>query len=91
MKKEYKTGIFGIICLLLFTIWTVLVLIVDVKPVGIGGTDIGFSSVNTAFHDLTGVHWKLYVLTDILGAVPFAICLGFAFHGLYQWQVYQRF
>jgi hypothetical protein len=29
---------------------------VDVQPVGVNGTSVGFAAVNTWFHRLTGVH-----------------------------------
>lgn len=37
------------------------------------------------FHELTGVHMSLYVITDWLGLVPVGVGLGFAILGLIQW------
>jgi len=68
-----------------FALWTVLILSVDVQPVGVNGTDVGFASLNTAFHALTGVHMGIYTVTDWLGAVPFAVCAFFGCVGLRQW------
>ncbi|MBR3894445.1 MAG: phosphatase PAP2 family protein, partial [Clostridia bacterium] len=35
-------------------------------------------------HELTGVNWFLYTITDWLGIVPIAVALGFACLGLVQ-------
>ena len=71
--------------LLGFVIWTILIRHTDVQPVGVNGTDIGFASVNTWFHRLTGVHMSIYTITDWLGLVPIAVCAGFGILGLAQW------
>ena len=57
----------------------------DVKPDGIGGTDIGFSAINEWFHKLTGVHMGIYTITDWLGLIAIFVCMGFGILGLYQW------
>jgi len=81
MKKFW----IAIVLLSAFVLWTVAVCFVDVAPIGPNGTAVGFATLNGWFHRLTGVHWSLYVLTDWLGLVPFAVCLAFAVLGLYQW------
>ena len=58
---------------------------VDVKPVGINGTDIGFSTVNVWFHSKTGTNMFLYNITDCFGLVPIFICVIFGLLGLTQW------
>ena len=67
-----------------FALWTALVQLVDVRPVGQSGTNIGFAAFNVWFHDLTGVHMALYTITDWLGLVPVAVCLGFGALGAAQ-------
>ena len=85
MKAKGKRGVCaGVILILVFALWTFLVLHVDVQPVGQNGTNIGFASVNTRFHALTGVHMGLYTLTDWLGLVPIAVCLFFGAAGFMQ-------
>ncbi len=85
MKTKWKVElIFGIALTLLFAIWTVLILCVDVQPVGQNGTNIGFASLNTRFHAWTGEHLAIYTITDWLGLVPIAICVCFGGFGLYQ-------
>ena len=71
--------------LLLFLLWTAAVKCIDVKPLGPNGSTVGFAALNGFFHDLTGVHRSLYVLTDWLGLVPIAFMFGFAVLGLCQW------
>ena len=74
----------GAALLVAFALWTVLVQLVDVQPVGQNGTDVGFATLNTWFHQLTGVHMQLYTVTDWLGLVPIGVCLGFAALGAVQ-------
>ena len=68
-----------------FALWTALVRFVDVRPIGPNGSTVGLAALNAAFHGLTGVHMTLYTVTDWLGLVPVAVCLGFAVLGLVQW------
>lgn len=80
-KKLLYIGYTGI---LLFMIWTVLIQIVDVQPIGVNGTNIGFATMNTYFHTLTGVHMLLYTITDWLGLVPLFVCMIFGVLGFIQ-------
>ena len=85
MKENGKKGILtGAALVLCFIVWTILIKCVDVQPAGVNGTDIGFASVNTRFHELTGVHMWIYTITDWLGLVPIAICICFGVLGLVQ-------
>ncbi len=85
MKTNGKRGLLTAAALIaLFILWTVLIRTVDVRPEGQNGTNIGFAAVNLWFHRLTGVHLGLYTVTDWLGLVPVAICIGFGFLGLVQ-------
>ena len=85
MKKNIKTTLISaIIFLILFILWTILIVTVDVKPVGVNETNIGFATLNTWFHNLTGVNMTLYTITDWLGLVPVFVCLIFGVVGLIQ-------
>ena len=81
MKTNAKRG--GLL-LLAFVLWTVLIQTVDVQPVGPNGSAVGFAAFNAWFHRLTGVHMTLYTVTDWLGLVPIAVCLGFGALGFVQ-------
>ena len=83
-KNEKNTLITGMIMLVLFAVWTVLIQTVDVQAVGQNGTDIGFAGLNVWFHKMTGVHMWVYTVTDWLGLVPIFICMIFGVVGLVQ-------
>lgn len=82
--KEKPCFSTGLLLLVLFAVWTVLVKTVDVQPVGPHGTEVGFAAWNSRFHGLTGVHMQLYALTDWLGLVPVLICMVFGCLGICQ-------
>lgn len=75
----------SVMLLAAFALWTVAVYFVDVKAIGPQNSSVGFAEVNQRIHDLTGVHFQLYSVTDWLGLVPISICIGFAAFGLAQW------
>lgn len=68
-----------------FILWTILVTVVDVRAIGPNGSSVGFATINSFFHDLTGANMTLYTITDWLGLVPIAFCFGFGIFGLVQW------
>lgn len=73
-------------CLLAaFVFLTLALCYVDVQPIGPCDSSVGFAALNGFFHDLTGVHMTLYVITDWLGLIPVAVALSFALLGLIQW------
>ena len=85
MKHQGKWHFFaGMVLVALFAILTWLVQTVDVQPLGVNGTDIGICTINSAFHELCGVHMTLYTITDWAGLVPIAVTLSFAVKGLVQ-------
>ena len=83
-KSKKKSLLMGIISLAMFAVWTVLILTVDVQPLGQNGTSIGFATFNCWFHHFTGVNMAIYTITDWMGLVPVVICLVFAGIGLVQ-------
>ena len=88
-KFKRKLTIAGIL-LSMFAVWTAALRLLDVQPIGPEGTSVGFATVNGFVHSLTAVHWDLYVITDLLGLIPLAVCLGFGILGLYQWAARKR-
>ena len=86
MKEKGKRLLcIGCVCNIVFIIWTLLIQKVDVRPLGANGTNIGFATINCWFHELTGVHMKIYTITDWLGLVPIFICIIFGVIGFVQW------
>lgn len=75
----------GIVYLIAFVVWTLVISFVNVQPVGPEGSEVGLASVNSAFHQLTGVHLWMYELTDLLSLIPLAIIVFFGLLGLAQW------
>ena len=83
-KKNKKRLVLGAGLVVVFVLWTVLVCFVDVRTIGPEGSSVGFATLNGFVHELTGVNWLLYTVTDWLGLVPIAVVLGFAILGLVQ-------
>ena len=68
-----------------FVLWTIAISLIDVQPIGPQEATVGFATLNSMVHRLTGVHMQLYTITDWLGLVPVVLVFGFAFLGLAQW------
>lgn len=83
-KKIKKRGIIGGTLLIIFIIWTLLIQVIDVEPLGQNGTNIGFASFNIWFHQLTGVDMLTYLITDWLAIVPLLIATVFGAIGFAQ-------
>lgn len=84
IKKYISTGIL-FLCFLLFTI---AVLVFDVKPIGPKGSAVGFASLNESFNKINGSSSVWYEISDYLGYAALGIALGFALFGL--WQLIKR-
>ena len=82
--KKHKLLIKGSCLVAAFCIWTALVLTVDVQPVGVNGTAVGFATLNSRIHSMTGVNMKLYMLTDCLSIIPVLVCVVHGFMGAIQ-------
>ena len=84
--KEKRKNLWaaGIALLAAFVGWTFLIRYADVRPAGPNGSTVGLASFNVWFHGMTGVHMTIYTVTDWLGLVPIAVCLGFAVLGFCQ-------
>ena len=67
-----------------FILWTAAICYVDGRPIGPEGSAVGFAALNGAFHQFTGVHMALYVITDWLGLFPVAVGFAFGLLGLKQ-------
>ena len=86
MERKSKICISLSVCFLLaFIIWTALLCLVDVSPIGPNGSLVGLAKVNSSFHSFTGVHMNLYTVTDLLSVVPLGFVVGFGIVGVAQW------
>jgi len=70
--------------MVLFLIHILLLKNVDVAAVGPQGTSVGFSSLNKAFNEFTGLNMFWYYLTQVMGFVAIAIVILFAVIGVLQ-------
>lgn len=68
-----------------FALWTLAVYLIDVRPIGPHHSSVGLAGINQFVHNLTGVNFTLYHITDWLGLVPVGVCMGFGILGLVQW------
>ena len=85
MKRIRKNFIASLCLLTAFVLWTAAIVLVDVRAIGPQGSSVGFAGINNFVHNLTGVHFDLYNITDWLGLVPILVCVGFGALGLVQW------
>ena len=85
MKRIRKSFMASMCLLAAFVLWTVAIYFVDVRTIGPDGSSVGFAGINGFVHNLTGVHFDLYNITDWLGLVPIFVCMGFGILGLVQW------
>lgn len=83
MYNRKNFSIMGIF-FILFVIWTLAVSYIDVGAIGPLNSKVGFATLNGFFHNLTGTHMSIYLITDWLGLVPVFIMFGFAILGLIQ-------
>ena len=74
----------GFLLIAAFAVWTALIRMIEVRPIGPNASMVGFASLNGWVHQLTGVHMTLYTVTDWLGLVPVFVCMIFAVLGLIQ-------
>ena len=83
-RKTRKNLSVSALSLTAFILWTVAVKFIDVSPIGPNGSVVGFATINSFFHKLTGENMSLYILTDWLSLVPIGFVIGFALVGLIQ-------
>ena len=81
-SKLYLTA--SIVLLTLFLIFTVIVMTVDVKPIGPNGSEVGLASINEPFADAVGFNELWYNISEYVGLIPLAIAGCFAILGICQ-------
>ena len=84
MNNKKRNVLISAILILLAIVFTILVKVVDVKPVGVNNTNIGFSTVNQFIFKIIGVNMIWYHITDWLGLIPIFIALIYAIIGAIQ-------
>ena len=91
MRSEKKIDskskkMFGITAglFLLFIVFTLMVLVVDVQPIGPEESKVGFATINQSIFGCLGVNILWYEITDWLGLLAVLFALFFAVLGLVQ-------
>lgn len=82
MKK--KNIITSITMIILAVVYTILVKIIDVAPIGPNNSQVGFSKINSFFHNLLGSNMTIYKITEILGIIPLLMAGIYAIIGLVE-------
>lgn len=82
MKK--KNIITSITMIILAVIYTILVKIIDVAPIGPNNSEVGFSKINGFFHNLLGSNMTIYKITEILGIIPLLMAGIYAIIGVVE-------
>ncbi len=85
MKKRNQINFATTVGLLiLFILYTIALMQIDVKTIGPNGSSVGFATINESVRQFLGVHMLLYYITDWLSLVAILVALGFAGFGLAQ-------
>lgn len=85
MKKRIQINFAVTVGLLvIFILYTIALMRINVKPIGPRGSSVGFAVVNETVKHILGVNMLLYYITDYLGLFAVLVALGFAVLGLVQ-------
>ena len=82
MKK--KNMIVSIVLMVLSILYTILVRIVDVKDIGPGGSNVGFSTINKYVSDLFDLNMAWYKITEYIGYIAILVAGIYALIGLVE-------
>lgn len=84
ITKSKRAFALSEILIFAFLVYTGLVKVVEVAPIGPENTEVGFASLNGAIAKIFPFNNMWYELTEWLGYIAIGVCLGFAFLGLLQ-------
>ncbi len=87
MKTRKATFVQPVIMLTVFLLFTILTAMVDYKPIGPRGSEVGLAAVNGFLHSYFGYNDLFYVLSKLLGYICFLIPvvnLGVAIRDIYR-------
>lgn len=84
LNMRKKRLLFGILLLILFIIFTVLVKTVDVKATGVASVKVGFSTINGFLAKAFPYNEIFHKLSDYVGYLAFLICAVYGTIGLIQ-------
>ena len=81
LQKHFRKGV---IALTAFVLFTFLIKVIDVKPIGPEGSAVGFAALNGFVFRLIGQHAFFEKLTKLLGYFALLTAAGFAVVGVFQ-------
>lgn len=84
MKKATKLLILGLCLLVAFGVFTLVVMKVDVRPIGPEGSKVGLGAINEFCMNKIGYHPDLYDFTEGLGYGVLMVAAALALLGLSQ-------
>lgn len=84
MKYQKRNIIISTILTSLAIIFTILVQIIDVQPVGVNNTKLGFATINKFIFNTIGVNKIWHHITDFLGIIPIIMAIIYALIGIIQ-------
>ena len=84
MKRNNRNFIISLTLIFVDITFVFLVKKVDVQPVGVKNTNIGFATLNQFIFNLIGVNILWYHITDWLGLIPIFMTFIYAGFGLIQ-------
>jgi undecaprenyl-diphosphatase len=76
MKKVRNNFIITGILFVLFAVFTLSLLVIDVKPAGVDGTNIGYAGVNLFVHNTFGFNTLFYRITNFMNVIIAATVFG---------------
>lgn len=82
MKKKKTSA--AVLLAVLTILYIILIKTIDVAPIGPLETKVGWSHINGAVHELTGMNMFWYRLTNVMGICSIITGLGFACAGIVQ-------
>ncbi len=84
-KSAQRSFLLSGLCLFLFLLLTLLVMKVDVRPIGPQHSSVGLATVNGAVFEVCGSNPIWYTISEVFGVVSLLTAGGFAGLGIWQW------
>ena len=84
MNKKVKNIILCVVLLIASVVYTIIVMKVDVKPIGPQNSLVGLASVNKYFKDIIGNNMTIYKVTEYVGYIPILLAGVYAVIGFVQ-------